>query len=196
MSSCSMHYGVQSTAKMYKIVGMVAGNEKRRAMNSINDSFFGGAPFITDKSFKMVFNVSKPAPVVSGTSIDLRKKKDFYVVWGVLEGMPFLGSFLAIFAVIGNSFRILSTEIQLKKAIKALPVTVEHNPTTAAGAKYFMQANKVFRITVERTLAENRVYGSLASLIPYLKPAMIGWQSGVYYMLKLCPTKISGTNGI
>lgn len=173
-------YG-KCSEKHYVVAGATIGQDvAKRNYNAvsakINATFFGGGP-LAPKPCGYFNSIAFPK---SGRyTTDERHGQTHHFVQidklgscagcaSCLETFPVLGSALAAINVLAFLFSMLAFKKALNKAVIDLAVIARNQDVPI---KDIMSGtDKVFNAAVGYTLNQNRLYGSLLALIPFLKP--------------------------
>lgn len=148
----------------------------------INATFFAGGP-LSPKSCKHIMDCSRPdvdlVRIIDKDQnyLHINAKTRISGLCPVLETIPFLGSAFAAINVIGFFFSMLSAQKNLNKAVRsAAPRTTDN---VRVGDCRF-STDKIFKAAISYTVNQNRLYGSLLALVPFLKP-IIRTVQGILY---------------
>jgi hypothetical protein len=151
----------------------------------INDTFFGGGP-LKPKTFAQINSVIIPkSPCyienLNGHGyITIRKAVSISAVLGFVEGIPVIGSAIAIIKGLGHLYGMIASYSALKKAIKELNDTERNDFNVGRGASCYY-THKVFEAAIAYTNHQNQLVGSVLSLIPFVKPIVRIAQAAIYH---------------
>jgi hypothetical protein len=165
-------------------------NEKDKISDKLNKALFNGGPS-SPKSFGQLLSVENPSGQVvfkkiahlkanNGTSaitwakdgnshdlVTVEKKASSSAKYALLEGIPVIGSILAIFGAIGHAYSMRKAAARLKEAGTA---HLESNKKPHTKEAELEKAKQVFDAAIDYTSQRNYYKGSLLSLVPFLKP--------------------------
>jgi len=169
-----------------EMIAQDVGNRKFCSVSKkINRAFFGGGPF-SPKSCCQIISAAvpkKPGFIVRQNNQSYVTIKPEVSCCGCfctfLETIPILGSALAALNILSHFFGMLSSYGKLKKAVADLNATprTAYNLDRGASSHY---THAVFTQAVSYTVEQNRLYGSLLALIPFLKPTVRLGQRIIY----------------
>lgn len=151
--------------------------------NKLNAALFQGGPS-TPKNFKQLISISDPSSeVITHRKVtvkqnpetnnwerdgrlfylfEIEKKISFSAVMGVLEGIPVIGSAIAIIMTIGHLISMSYARTNLQSASENLI----QDPSNDVSYK----TREVFAHALKYTMHRNYLIGSLLSIVPLLKP--------------------------
>jgi hypothetical protein len=181
-------YGFQAEADYFTAGESIAQSVQRgkfwQVSRGINRAFFGGGA-LKPKRFSTLFSFHKPvAPTCTVLQdevrvVEIRKKYSVSKVIGYFEGIPFIDPLIAAVNCVAHAIGMIHSYARLRKAVKALnAVTNEKIHETAA------KTDAVFTAAVKFTIHQNRMVGSLLSLIPLLKPITRLAQGAIFHIKK------------
>ncbi len=147
----------------------------------INDTFFGGGP-LAPKPMEQLISSRYPEQLSGLTGIKpvdstgrpictllIDDSLSFGEALGFIEGLPVIGSAIAVIKGLGHIFGMVSSYFDLKKAVADLDKTERSDYNVGRGA-YLSKTKMVFNAAVSYTSHKNQLIGSLLSIIPLVKP--------------------------
>lgn len=142
----------------------------------INNAFFGGGA-LTPKSFTQLTSLEIPdVPAVRDNFpeeqryITIKSQISFSAVMGYVESIPLIGSAIAIINSHFQLFAMLSSYTTLKRNVTILNDTLRNSPTNPSDMTY--KTSLVVAASIDYTVHQNHLIGSLLSIIPLVKPMM------------------------
>lgn len=148
----------------------------------INRSFFGGG-VLSPKRFSHIATIKKPIKP-KATYIDdegqaplarIGKRASYSAVAGYIECIPSIGPMFAIVNAMFHTAGMFHSYSKLKNAVQELHA--EDGDLTA-------KTYAVFKASVNFTMHQNHLVGSLLSLVPLLKPITRLGQGIIYHIKK------------
>lgn len=147
----------------------------------INQSFFGGGQFapksmktlasvnIPDYHIRVVDCTKKKCPVYA--YVKIRKKISLSAVLGWVEGIPLIGSAIAIFKSFYHIYHSISYGLELKNLVKKLndEKKKENHPANKSEMIFHLTV-KIFSAANQFTVNQNQLGASFLSIIPLVKP--------------------------
>lgn len=146
-------------------------------VDKMNRIFFGGGA-LDPKHVDFVINENRPLfgakiltqkdfPLQESNfkAIDVKKDQSCYL-FGYIEGIPLLGSILAMFALISNQFRKMHVEKNITLAAREIKNLTNTNDENVK----LLTATKILTLATQYTQYRNKQIGSLLALIPFIKP--------------------------
>jgi len=190
MKSLPISYGKQFESLFLDAGEMLAKdvNEHRffEVSKKINDAFFGGGPLVP-KSFVHLLSISSPkSPTFIAHEMDgrvfitIRKELFWRKVVGYIEGIPVIGSAVAVINALGHFYSMISSYLKLRKEVKELNEIERTTYNVGRGASCHF-TSKVFDAAVVYTVHQNGFIGSLLAIIPLVKPIVRIAQGTLYH---------------
>ncbi|MBA3958470.1 MAG: hypothetical protein H0X51_08800 [Parachlamydiaceae bacterium] len=194
MSYTTIGYGSREQADYSSFCGAIATcisqKDYAKVEKDINRAFFKGEAFQA-KSFTQIFSITVPT-CSKGTSpdnhsyVEIKGRYSFTGVLGFLEGIPILGSAIAVILCIGHCFGLMEASSNLETAVKHYGQITSDK--ISRGIENTEENDRVmhqiFENAVAYTVHQNRLISSIISLIPFVKPATRIAQGIAYHCSK------------
>lgn len=131
----------------------------------INDIFFGGSS-LAPKAWEDIKTIHIPYAQARGGDVVLKEKRSFQAALGFVEGVPVIGTVLAIFTVIGHFFLSVRSAGALGAAVREWDAKCEMDSDEDKAAL----AEKVINNALSTALQWQLLWGAALGLLPMLKP--------------------------
>lgn len=186
-------YGVKTQASYLEmgeaIIRDIEEGNSSKVIKKINDTFFAGEVF-AKKSFSFLTSIHIPfhppkeitdlTNLFMGPRVEIKKRCSCSAVLGYIEGIPFIGTVIAIFNSIGHFFSMFVAYLKLKHAANSLKATLE-NDVSQERKESMSRTHSVFDRAVDYTVHRNHLYGSLLAIFPFVKPIVRLAQGLLYH---------------
>jgi hypothetical protein len=113
--------------------------------------------------------------------VEIKPKKSLSLCLGFVEGVPVIGSAIAIIKSIYHGCEMIAATKRLKRAEWCL---------RSLGNAELTRLNNVFTAAVDCTVHWNQFVSSVISIVPLLKP-ILRLAQGVSYQFQRSPTTVS-----
>lgn len=180
----TLNYGLYSDENFALIAHEIANtiavsshNGAEHITRIINNNFFGGQA-LSPKSFGNILSINSPIiwyPIRNYVKID--SEPNFFNTIGYIEGIPYLGSFIAILMSFGHLVEMNLARRDLRNAVSSLNYT---NPNDES---YRDKVKAVVENALYYTTEKNALVGSLLAIIPFVKPIVRIGQGISYHLI-------------
>jgi hypothetical protein len=175
----------------------VAISQTTQVSSKMNKALFHGGP-LAPKSFEHLLTIYDPSsdawpttfPIIHWIPkvgwkknpgerygiVSIEKKIAFSAILGYLEGIPGIGTVIALIHLVAHLIGMAVSYVRLKQASQEL--------NRASNSSIFIKSQKVYTQAIHYTRHRNYLVGSALSLIPFVKPIVRLAQGILYHQKK------------
>ncbi|MBA3958469.1 MAG: hypothetical protein H0X51_08795 [Parachlamydiaceae bacterium] len=171
-------YGENSAYSYLKFVETVGKKMESSECGAVSE-YVNGAFFrlpMESKPFSELASLTIPTPpfkmLLNGINgkIEIGQKTYLRGVVGFAEGIPVIGTAIAIINGLAHWYQMVKERSALEKAIKTFNASPKNNDYAVDITLRFTSANAVFYHAIAHTVHANQLFGSVLGLVPFVKP--------------------------
>ncbi|MBA3958332.1 MAG: hypothetical protein H0X51_08080 [Parachlamydiaceae bacterium] len=146
------------------------------SVNRLNEAYFAGGALAPQSFEQLTSSITTNADAELSENhfivfIDPNVKDDtLRYKFSYLEGIPGIGSAIAVFKTLFHLFGLIVFKHEIKHAAKELGSIPSNEATAEEITAYHVRSNKVFSYAMEYTSHYNGLMKSLLAIIPFVKP--------------------------